>query len=91
MVVSYTNVLFVVDRESAKMVANNKLDVLENSFNSKEDKYKMIFITRSDWDNYMKNYDKTKIYKYIDDSEYINEELSQSLAKDLFGDDVNIE
>ena len=91
MVVSYTNVLFVVDRESAKMVANNKLDVLENSFNSKEDKYKMIFITRSEWDNYMKNYDKTKIYKYIDDSEYINEELSQSLAKDLFGDDVNIE
>ena len=92
MVVSDKNVLFVTKRSAAKAVNNSKLDILENRFNNKYDlSYKMIFISKDDWDKFMKSYDKDKEYEYKDDSKFINDNGSQGLAEDLFGDSVNIE
>ena len=92
MVVSDTNVIFTTKRDSVKVLANNKLDILENKFNQSNDtNYKMIVITSNEWDLIKKSYDKDKEYKFMDDTEYVNTSGSQGLAEELFGDDVNVE
>ena len=89
MVASPTNLLLVCEKEAIKMINNSKLDVIENNFNNMFDKdYKMIFITKKEWDKYLKSFDKDKKYKYIKDDKYINNNDSKSLAEYLFGDDV---
>lgn len=88
-VVSDTYVIFVTKSESIKIVGNSKLYEMENKFNSLNNlSYKFIFISDSDWKDFMQSYDKTKKYDIMDESEFINTESnSVSLAEDIFGND----
>lgn len=93
-VVSEQNVIFVTSTNNNKVVGNSKLYDFENIFNTKfGKKYKFIFISNNDWNDFMKTFDKTKVYEYMDESEYIlNNTDSVSLAKDIFGDEnINVE
>ena len=93
-VVSNNNVLFISNNESIKVVSNSKLYDIETSINSiNKTNYKMIFISKNDWDKYMKDYDKSKVYEYIDDKEfYIEGKNSIKLAEDIFGNEkINLE
>lgn len=89
-VVSENYVLFVTNSESVKMVINSKLYDIEVSFNSySSTNYKMIYISKKDWDNYMSTYDKNKKYELLDESEYIsNDSNSLRLAEETFGSDL---
>ena len=92
-VVSDTNVLFLTSNNNTKIIGNSKLFEFESAFNSKFGKnYKFIFISNSDWTEFMKTYDKNKKFEMMDDSEYINDNgNSVSLAKDIFGNEnINI-
>lgn len=85
--------LFVTSSESIKIVVNAKLYDIEamfNSFNNSD--YKMIFITKKDWDKYMDSYDKNKVYELLDESEYIKDESNSiKLAEETFGNEkINI-
>ena len=91
-VVSPTNVVFSTKREAIKTVANSKLDVLENKYNQMNNTtYKMVFITEAEWKKRATSFDKNKKYELINDEEYINNQGSQGLAEELFGNDVNVE
>jgi DNA polymerase III subunit gamma/tau len=91
-VVSPTNIVFSTKREAIKTVANSKLDLLENKFNSMyKTSYKMVFITDAEWKTRATSFDKNKKYELINDDEYINNQGSQGLAEELFGNDVNVE
>lgn len=89
-VVSENYVLFVTNSESVKMVINSKLYDIEVSFNSySSTNYKMIYISKKDWGNYMSTYDKNKKYELLDESEYIsNDSNSLRLAEETFGSDL---
>lgn len=88
-VVSENYMLLTTKSESNKVVANSKLYDLENKFNNKFDvKYKMVFITTNDWNLYLKNYDKSKNYELLDESEYISDNSNTiKLAENIFGND----
>lgn len=88
-VVSDNYAIFVTRSESIKIVGNSKLYEIENKFNAlNELSYKFIFISNSDWKDFMQNYDKTKKYDIIDESEYINTESnSVTLAENIFGNE----
>ena len=91
-VVSPTNIVLSTKREALKTVGNSKLDVLEARFNQQyKTDYRMIFITETEWKKRALTFDKNKTYELIDDSEYINNNGSQGLAEELFGDNVNVE
>ena len=89
-VVSDSYALFVTNSESVKTVINSKLFDIEVSFNSfNSTNYKMIFISKKEWDNYMSTYDKNKKYELLDESEYIsNDSNSLRLAEETFGNDL---
>ena len=53
--------------------------------------YKMVFITDAEWKTRATSFDKNKKYELINDDEYINNQGSQGLAEELFGNDVNVE
>ena len=90
--VSPTNIVFVTKRENNKILGNSKLDIMENNYNRvNASKYKMIFISEKEWKEYVSSFDKNKKYELINDDEYINNTGSQGLAKELFGDNINIE
>ena len=92
-VVSDSNVLFLTSNNNTKIIGNSKLFEFENAFNSKFNKnYKFIFISNSDWTEFMKTYDKEKKYEMMDESEFINEAgNSVALAKEMFGNEnINI-
>ncbi len=88
-VVSDNYAIFVTRSESIKIVGNSKLYEIENKFNAlNELSYKFVFISNSDWKDFMQNYDKTKKYDIIDESEYINTESnSVTLAENIFGNE----
>ena len=88
-VVSDDYVIFLTNSESIKILANSKLYEMENKFNSvNSSEYKFIFISKSDWNNFMKEYDKTKKYDIISEDNFINSDSnSVKLAEDLFGED----
>ena len=88
-VVSDKYAILLTKSESIKIVGNSKLFVVEGKYNSKfKSDYKFIFISTNDWDNFMKEYDKTKKYDIIDEKEYINDEASSvKLAEDIFGNE----
>ena len=91
-VVSSTNVVVTNKRPAIKTNGNNKLDLLESKFNAEYNtNYKFIYITNDEWTNIAKSFDKTKKYEYMDDSEYINNNDSQGLAENLFGNDISVE
>ena len=89
-VISDNYALFVTNSESVKMVTNAKLYDIEISFNSfNSTLYKMIFISKKDWDTYMSSYDKNKKYELMDETEYINNNSnSLKLAEETFGNDL---
>ena len=91
-VVSDQYALFVSNSESIKILGNAKLFELESKYNSNfSTNYKFIFLSKNDWQEFMKNYDKNKKYDIISEEEYINnEDSSVKLAEDLFGK-VNID
>ncbi len=91
-VVSDTNVVLVTSSNSNKLVSNNKLHDIELAFSKRSNsKYNLIFITKDDWKKILENFDRNKVYEYIDDSEYINEDQSSvKMAENLFGDNINI-
>ena len=92
-VVSDNYVLFMCSNNNTKIIGNSKLFEFENSFNSKFNKnYKFIFISNDDWNEFMKSYDKEKVYELIDESEYISDSgNSVMLANDIFGkENINI-
>lgn len=94
MVCSSEYALLVIKSESLKIVGNNKLYELENYFNSfSKTNYKFIFQSQKDWDQLMRNYDKTKVYDYKEEDDYINSNAdSFKLAESMFGNDnINIE
>lgn len=93
-VASNEYILFVTPSESIKIVGNAKLYELETKFNNLfQTSYKMIFITKKEWEEFMKNYNKEQKYEIQDESEYINENISSlKLAEDIFGNEkLNIE
>lgn len=91
-VVSSTNVIVTNKRPAIKTNGNNKLDLLESKFNAEYNtNYKFIYITNDEWTNIAKSFDKTKKYEYMDDFEYINNNDSQGLAENLFGNDISVE
>ncbi|MDE6142314.1 MAG: hypothetical protein K2G03_06890, partial [Bacilli bacterium] len=93
-VASPTNIIFLTSSESIKVVGNSKLYDLESKVNSLYNtNYKFIFITKEDWDSFMKDYTKDKKFVLMDESEYINDDTnSVKLAEDIFGNDkLNIE
>lgn len=75
--------------ESIKIVGNSKLYDLENRFSAiTGSSYKFIFISDDDWKKFMENYDKTKKYDIIDETEYINTESNSiTLAENIFGNE----
>ncbi len=89
-VISDSYALFITNSESVKMVVNAKLYDIEVSFNSfNSTNYKMIFISKKDWDSYMSTYDKNKKYELLDESEFItNNSNSLKLAEETFGNDL---
>ena len=89
-VVSDTYCLFITTSESIKIVANSKLYDIEVSFNSHNNtEYKMIFISKHDWDDFMKSYDKSKKYELMDETAYINNNKNAiKLAEETFGNDL---
>lgn len=92
-VVSDKYCLFVTTSESIKIVVNSKLYDIEAMFNSFNNcDYKMIFISKSDWEKYMSSYDKNKVYELMDESDYINDESNSiKLAEETFGNEkINI-
>ena len=65
---------------------------VENNYNNAfNTKYKMLFLTESEWKKQASSFDKNKKYEYINDDEYINNAGSQGLAEELFGKDINVE
>ena len=93
-VVSNTNVILVTPTESAKIVNNSKLHDLEFAFNNRCGvEYKMIFVSKKEWESLLSNFDKTKEYAYIDDSEFINDSNNSiKTAENIFGNNkINIE
>ena len=93
-VASPSNIIFLTSSESIKVVGNSKLYDLESKFNSLYNtNYKFIFITKDDWDLFMKNYTKDKKFTIMDETDYIdNNTNSVKLAEDIFGNDkLNIE
>lgn len=88
-VVSDKYAILLSKSESIKIVGNSKLFEIESKFNSKNNSdYNFIFISTDDWNNFMKDYDKTKKYDIIDEKEYINSETnSVKLAEDIFGNE----
>ncbi len=88
-VASDTHIIFVTSSISIKTVGNSKLYELETKFNSVvKSNYKLIFISKSDWDEFMKLYDKNKKYDLIDESEYVNENKGTvKAAENIFGND----
>ena len=91
-VASNDYIIFVTSSASIKTVANSKLYELETKFNSfAKTSYKMIFISKSDWDEFMKTYDKTKKYIMEDESSFIiDNKGSIKSAEELFGNDKMI-
>lgn len=86
--------LLLTNTESSKYIGNSKLYNFETLYNSEfNSNYKFIFITVKEWDNYMKNYNKEKVYELMNEDEYINQfGGSLELASNLFGNDnLNIE
>ncbi len=93
-VASNEYIIFITPSESIKIVGNAKLYELEKTFNAlSQTLYKMIFITKNEWDEFMKEYTKEKVYELQDESPYINENTSSlKLAEDIFGNEkLNIE
>ena len=91
-VVSPTNVIFSTKREAIKTLGNSRLDIVENNYNNAfNTKYKMLFLTETEWKKQASLFDKNKKYEYINDDEYINNAGSQGLAEELFGKDINVE
>lgn len=88
-VVSDQYALLLTKSESIKIVGNSKLFTIETRFKSSTGSdYKFIFISTSDWDSFMKEYDKSKKYDIIDEGEYINTDTnSVKLAEDIFGNE----
>lgn len=88
-VVSDSYALLISKSESIKIVGNSRLFDLESKFNSIFNlNYKFIFISQTDWDEYMKNYDKSLKYDMIDESKYINSDSNSiKLAEDIFGNE----
>lgn len=88
-VASNSYIMLLSKSESNKIVGNSKLFDIESRFNSKfNTDYKMIFISKDDWDNFMKTYDKNKVYELIDESEYVsNNKNSVKLAENIFGNE----
>lgn len=89
-VVGTEYVTLVSSSQSMKIVGNSKLYDIENLFNTLSDiKYKFIIISKNDWDNVLKDYDSSKKYVKIDDTEYINDSKTDTvkLAEDIFGSD----
>lgn len=92
-VASENYLILLSSSESNKIVFNSKLFDVESEFNSKfGTKYKMIFISKNDWDKFMKTYDKNNKYEIMDESEYINDDgNSLKLAENIFGNEnINI-
>jgi hypothetical protein len=92
-VVSDTNVLFLTSSNNTKIIGNSKLFEFENAFNSKfNKKYKFIFISNADWNEFMKTYNKDMKFELKDDSEYVNNNGSSiNMAKEMFGNEsINI-
>lgn len=88
----YISILAKTD--SSKIIGNSKLYNFELLFNSEfKTNYKMIFINKDDFDNFMKTYSKDKIYEYEEESEFINEDSSSiELAENIFGNNlINLE
>lgn len=93
-VASSSNIIFLTSSDSIKVVGNSKLYDLESKINSLYNtNYKFIFITKDDWDIFMKDYSKDKEFVLMDESEYVNNNAnSVKLAEDIFGNDkLNIE
>ncbi len=97
-VASETNILFVTNSESTKIVGNSKLYDIEIKYNTLYNtNYKMIFITKKEWEDVLKefsaNMKNNKQYEYISDEEYVSSEKNTvSLAEDIFGNEkINIE
>lgn len=88
-VASQSYILLLAKSESNKIVGNSKLFDIECKFNNEyNSNYKMIFISKSDWDNFMKSYDKNKVYELLDESEYINDDQNSiKLAENIFGNE----
>lgn len=88
-VASDAYIIFVTSSISIKTVANSKLFELETKFNtSTKSNYKLIFISKGDWDEFMKNFDKSKKYTMQEEKEYINEDKGTiKTAENLFGND----
>ena len=88
-VVSDNYAILLTKSESIKIVANSKLFEIENKFNSINNAdYKFIFISKSDWDSFMKEYDKEKKYDIISEDDFINSnDNSLKLAEELFGNE----
>jgi hypothetical protein len=54
--------------------------------------YKFIFIKADEWKNIVSKFDKSKTYKLIDESEFIQtKDSSVDMAKDLFGKEIDIQ
>lgn len=88
----YISILSKTD--SSKIIGNSKLYDFELLFNSEfNTEYKMIFINKNDFDNFMKTYSKDKKYDYEDESEFINNDSSSiELAENIFGNNlINLE
>lgn len=93
-VASSTNIIFVSASDSIKIVGNSKLYDLESKINSLySTEYKFIFITKNEWDKFMSGYSKDRVFEFIDESEYINENANTvKLAENIFGNEkLNIE
>ncbi|MCH5166806.1 MAG: DNA polymerase III subunit gamma/tau [Erysipelotrichales bacterium] len=88
-VVSDKYVIFLTKSESIKILANSKLYELENKFLSNNGSdYKFVFISKNDWELFMKDYDKTKKYDILSEDEFIvSDANSVKLAEDVFGEE----
>lgn len=93
-IVSDQYALLVTKSESTKLIGNSKLRDLELQFkNILNREYKFIILHTSEWNDFLKEYDKEKEYNLIDETKYINaDDNSCHLAESIFGTkNVNVE
>ena len=92
-VVSPTNVIFSLIKESESLIFNENIINIEDKYNEEyNNNYKFISLSKKEWDEEKKKFinNKEKKYQYIDESknENKNESIAKNIAEDLFGENI---